>query len=188
MAKLLSVLLLSLPVLVTCGGANESASTTQTTSRAPVPVPLSASALAAALEGESVSNVIGFGVLVETPYSRIADSAHSAKARMEAFAVEDITPEMAAPEIAVHVPSARDIQTVIIAPVGSMDTAQIIRPGHVEKDDANNNLIAYFPLDAMTPQNEVRIVYDARIPYCSRPGPARGTCIAAVSFDSGQIR
>lgn len=125
-----------------------------------------------------------FGALIAvfTPYERVAAAAEEARAQYKPFTVADVTTEMAT-EIHVYAPNIQsNVVAVVIAPRGSIDPAQVIRPIRTEVAPSPG-VVAVFPAAAFVAQNDIRVVYDAPNILCTRSGPAKGTaeCVVPIS-------
>jgi hypothetical protein len=126
--------------------------------------------------------------LISTPFFRIAQSSEWARRRYQRFSEADVTPDMRADELRVHVPPLRpftdarilDVEAIVIAPIGSESLDAVIHPLRTEEftEEYRNllgaslegkGMMASFPLDLLSEKYELRIVYDGPY-YC---GPRR---------------
>lgn len=141
-----------------------------------------------------------------TPYSRVAGAAKNAKVTYRSFTEADVTPEMIAPELWVlarpahkpYGPGVADVRAVVIAPAKSKDRSGIIMPTRTTEDVAEyknamgatfegRGLLAVFPLSVLTEENEVRVVYDARV--CGSGGlSSKYSEECAVRFKLDKVR
>jgi hypothetical protein len=119
-----------------------------------------------------------------TPFARVAAAARAAKGEYRAFTAADVTPEMVEPSVLIMARSklnnrmdgVRKVKLVVVAPISSDDLADVVRATHVEfRQESFGNAMgakavgagamAKFPLSVLSPDNEVRIVYDGQ-PEC----------------------
>jgi hypothetical protein len=115
-----------------------------------------------------------------TPFLRVALAAFQAKKLFKTFAPENVTPEMIRPVLEVYAASipregtaiVGNVQTVIITKVGRKDP--IIRPMETAPSSENwrnlfgfsaagTGMMAVFPLEALSEQNEIHLVYDTKV-------------------------
>jgi hypothetical protein len=131
-----------------------------------------------------------------TPFARVVQAALAARKRGESFTTTNVTPDLIVPElhvIATSQLSATDdammasVQSVILAPHGSKNAADVVQPlktMELTEDYQNLNgttfegsgVVAIFPLSALTPNSEIRVVFD-RI---ARGSSALSTCRECV--------
>lgn len=115
-----------------------------------------------------------------TPFLRVALAAFQAKKLFKTFTLENVTPEMIRPVLEVYAASipregtaiVGNVQTVIITKVGRKDP--IIRPIETAPSSENwrnlfgfsaagTGMMAVFPLEALSEQNEIHLVYDTKV-------------------------
>jgi hypothetical protein len=133
-----------------------------------------------------------------TPFLRVALAANAAKKQYKTFAEADVTPDMIKPEIVVfaesHAVQGADIanvETIVVLPHKSKDASQAIHP--TEMKDASQEyknllgftgegkgMVAFFPIDAWSEDNDVRVVFDKTIPGSGGPN-ALGGCMDCKS-------
>lgn len=200
MLKTMTVVAL-LQVLYACGGQPVVSAQAAHAKPTTMPQELIREAIAKGVTSENVlSTDSGAYVLVSTPYLRIARAAEAAKKRYQPFTEGDVTPEMAAPEALLWTGALGAAKTiaVVIAPSGSTDNAQLIRPIRTvpaPDPDAPTAIIGVFPIEALRDGHEVRIVYeppahDAGLfsKLCPKPGPTKDTIECVVPIDMGKVR
>lgn len=116
-----------------------------------------------------------------TPFLRVAMAANRAKRQYKAFTEQDVTPEMIAPELHVYATAASlggvkvaNVEAVVITKAGEKDRSKVIRPTNLTElpEEFQNifgakvvgkSVVAAFPLDVLSEQNEIHIVFDQRI-------------------------
>jgi len=115
---------------------------------------------------------------VTTPFSRVMAARFMAERVYKSFSAADVTPEMIAPELHVYaqpIPSgatAINVDAVVITPRGSKDRSAAIHPIRAQPLPTEfknllgatvdgRGLMAVFPIEVLTPDNEVRVVYDS---------------------------
>jgi len=138
-----------------------------------------------------------------TPVLRVALGANAAKKRYQAFTEKDVTPEMTAPEIQVFAPSQSlesaaiaNVVTIVLLPHNSKDSSQAIHPTRIiEASQEYKNLlgftgegrglVAVFPIDVWTENNEVHVVFDTGIPSSQGRGKLGGCtdCKSRIYLD-----
>jgi hypothetical protein len=118
--------------------------------------------------------------LFDTPYSRVAGAASSAKKKYQPFTETHVTPEMLAPEVSFcalegkrsllscpvdfrNMRTARSVRVsaIVVLPVGSTDPARAIQPAKISPPGVVR--CASFPLSVLSEENEVRFVYEDRV-------------------------
>ena len=115
-----------------------------------------------------------------TPYSRVVLAAIEAKETYRTFAATDVTDQMLAPELVIHglsQPVGRDeepianVRAIVIMPKDSKDRSEAIQPTTSEEwtseyqnlfgaEFAGQNMTATFPLELLTEDYEVHVVFD----------------------------
>lgn len=139
-----------------------------------------------------------------TPFLRIALAANAAKKKYKTFGPSDVTAEMLAPEIHIIASSqsaggtaVANVETIVVLPKGIKDPSKAIQPTRTfPLDEQYQNLygftaegrgmIAVFPLSILREDNEVRVVFDKKIPDARG---AAGHCIdCAVPLKLKDIR
>ncbi len=118
-----------------------------------------------------------------TPFSRVVGAARAAAEKYKPFTAGDVTRELVAPgELHVHgfsragnpdnAPAfVTSVQAIVVMPRGSKDKSKAIQPtSTTETPESFRNgfgasmegtsMSAVFPLEVLSPDNEVRIVYD----------------------------
>jgi hypothetical protein len=115
-----------------------------------------------------------------TPFMRIAAAALDAKRNYRKFTAADVTSDLSAVELHVYAwaqtqgPAVANVTTVVITPKkGSQDekAARAIRPTRFESiptsfknlfgaEFSGDSKLAVFPLDVLSEQHEVHVVYD----------------------------
>ena len=116
-----------------------------------------------------------------TPYLRVAIAANKAKRQYKSFTEQDVTPEMVAPELHVYATAASlgglkvaNVEAVVISKAGEKDRSKVIRPTNMAELPAEfqnifgakvvgRSVLAIFPLEVLSEQNEIHIVFDQRI-------------------------
>jgi len=138
-----------------------------------------------------------------TPVLRVALAANAAKKRYQVFTEKDVTPDLIAPEIQVFAPSQSlegaaiaNVVTIVLLPHNSKDTSQAIHPTRIiEASQEYKNLlgfsaegrglVAVFPIDVWTENNEVHVVFDSGIPSSQGRGKLGGCtdCKSRIYLD-----
>lgn len=117
-----------------------------------------------------------------TPYSRVVSAAQAAKKKYKTFTEADVTPELvAAGELHIHGfainpdgPGMANVETIVITPKGSKDKSKAIQPTKATETTSEfknqmgasfegRSMTAVFPLDVLTEDHEIHIVYDSLI-------------------------
>lgn len=118
-----------------------------------------------------------------TPLTRVRLAAYSATKTYQPFTREQVTQEMLAPELHVHAapvaipgePAVANVLTVVILPHGSKDRSKATQPVRtMEMLNTFKNLMGFtaegrgvtavFPLDLMTRDYDLHVVYDRKVP------------------------
>jgi hypothetical protein len=116
-----------------------------------------------------------------TPFLRIALAANRAKKQYKSFSEKDVTQEMTAPELHVYAGAVAqekmavaNVEAVVITRAKEKDRSKAIQPTlTIEMPEEFQNLFgaktsgrsvkAVFPLDLLSDQYEIHIVYDRRV-------------------------
>jgi hypothetical protein len=117
-----------------------------------------------------------------TPFLRVALAANAAKSKYKTFTSADVSADLLAPEVHI-VASSQDagggaianVETIVVLPKGSKDPSKAIQPLRTQplNEEYKNllgftaegrGMIAVFPLSILREDNEVRVVFDKRIP------------------------
>ena len=115
-----------------------------------------------------------------TPYLRVAQAAFQAKKQYRSFTEADVTEDMLAPELRVYGysqaegPRIANVQAVVITPKKKHEPEDAIRPvstSEIPVEFSNlmgmksegTSLLAVFPLDVLSEDNEVHIIYDSGV-------------------------
>jgi hypothetical protein len=116
-----------------------------------------------------------------TPFSRVVAATYAAKRKYEPFEAANVTAAMVAPVLTVHVPAflrgEKAVKEEVVEPeamVIATPQGTIIRPPSSSRDPqawsnafgaskAGQNLTALFPITALAPGNEFRIVFGVLI-------------------------
>lgn len=116
-----------------------------------------------------------------TPFLRVAIAANRAKKQYKPFTEQDVTPEMVAPELHVYATAASlgdmkvaNVEAVVVSKAGEKDRSKVVQPAKlIELPEEFQNIfgakvvgksvLAIFPLDVLSEQNEIHIVFDKRI-------------------------
>lgn len=119
--------------------------------------------------------------LYSTPFLRVAMAANRAKKQYKPFAAQDVTSEMVAPELHVYATAAAlggmqvaNVEAVVVSAAGERDRSKVVHPtGLTELPEEFQNIfgakivgksvLAVFPLDVLSEQNEIHIVFDRRV-------------------------
>jgi hypothetical protein len=139
---------------------------------------------------------------ISTPFARVVQAALTARKQGNAFTIADVTPELMAPELHVIVLSQQPtydestmatVQSVFLAQHGTPTGRQPSRKEQLTKEYQNRygiasdrpGIVAVFPLDAVTPGAEVRVVFDRIV----RGATASSGCLdCVVPLDTRKIR
>ena len=117
---------------------------------------------------------------LSTPFARVVQAAVAARKRGSAFAPADVTPDLIAPElhvIALTQTAATDdgmvatVLSVVLGRRGSKGPADVIQPLRTSELTAQyqnlvgtafkgTGVVAVFPLSALMPDSEIRVVFD----------------------------
>ena len=127
-----------------------------------------------------------------TPFLRVALAANAAKKQYRAFTEANVTAEMIAPEIQIYAASqslggtaVANVLTIVVLPHNSKDSSRAVHPSRMnEASEEYKNLfgftgegkgmLAVFPLDVWTENNEVHVVFDTGIPSANGYGSLGG--------------
>lgn len=118
-----------------------------------------------------------------TPFGRVARAAFEAKRAYKTFAPANITPEMLAPNVDVVCPSqcvvvacthrlgVASVRAIVITgksgaspeqPISSEPMPEVYRNAFGSADEASG-LLATFPVSALKPGRELRVVFDRKV-------------------------
>jgi hypothetical protein len=139
---------------------------------------------------------------ISTPFARVVQAALTARKQGNAFAIADVTPELMAPELHVIVLSQQPtydestmatVRSVFLAQHGApagrppSRTEQLTKAYQSRYGIASDRptIVAVFPLEALTPDAEVRVVFD-RIVRGATSLSGCGHC--AVPLDTRKLR
>lgn len=115
-----------------------------------------------------------------TPFARVVQAALAARRKGNSFPPANVTSNLTAPElhvIALAQPAAADdtmvttVQSVVLARRGSKNPADVIQPLNTTELTAEyqnlvgttfkgTGVVAMFPLSALVPDSEIRVVFD----------------------------
>jgi hypothetical protein len=141
-----------------------------------------------------------------TPFLRVALAANAAKKQYRAFTEANVTPEMIAPEIQIYASSQSlggtaiaNVQTIVVLPHNSKNSSRAIQPTRMnEASEEYRNLfgfsgegkgiLAIFPLDVWTQDNEVHVVFDTGIPSSNGAGSLGGCTDCKVRIYLEKVR
>ncbi len=116
-----------------------------------------------------------------TPFLRVAMAANSAKKQYKSFTERDVTPELVAPELHVYASAASlggmrvaNVEAVVITKVGQEDRSSAVHPAKITELPeeylnlfgarvSGRSVFAVFPLEVLSGQNEIHIVFDTRV-------------------------
>jgi hypothetical protein len=136
----------------------------------------------------------------------VALAANAAKKQYRAFTEANVTPEMIAPEIQIYAASQSlggaaiaNAQTIVVLPHNSKDTNRAVHPTRMnEASEEYKNLfgfsgegrgiVAVFPLEVWTENNEVQIVFDTGIPSSNGAGALGGRADCKVRIYLEKVR
>lgn len=117
-----------------------------------------------------------------TPFLRVALAANAAKKKYRTFTAADVDAELLAPEVHIIASSQSagggniaNVEAIVVLPKGVKDPAMAIQPTRtLPLDEQYQNLygftaegrgmVAIFPLSILQEDNQVRVVFDRRIP------------------------
>jgi hypothetical protein len=141
-----------------------------------------------------------------TPFLRVALAANAAKKQYRAFTEANVTPEMIAPEIQIYAASQSlggtaiaNVQTIVVLLHNSKDSSRAVHPTRMnEASEEYKNLfgfsgegrgiLAVFPLDVWTQDNEVHVVFDTGIPSSNGAGSLGGCTDCKVRIYLEKVR
>jgi len=135
-----------------------------------------------------------------TPFLRVALAANAAKRKYKTFGAGDVTPDLLAPEVEI-IASAQaaggtavaNVEAIVVLPKGVKDPSKAIQPIRTRTLDAEfknllgfktdgRGMIAVFPLTILSEDNEVRIVFDKRIPDAHGSADFCDDCSAPIKL------
>lgn len=120
---------------------------------------------------------IGIMGCISTPFSRVVGAADEARQKYKTFTPADVTPAMITPEIRVHAfantyatKSVVSVENVILRPKGAKGMDGVTRPLKMEESEGTyknamggewtgKSMVATFPIDALTDDTEVHVIY-----------------------------
>jgi hypothetical protein len=141
-----------------------------------------------------------------TPFLRVALAANAAKKQYRAFTEANVTPEMIAPEIQIYAASQSlggtaiaNVQTIVVLPHNSKDSSRAIHPARMNEASVEyknlfgfsgegTGMLAVFPLDVWTENNEVHVVFDTGIPSSNGAGSLGGCTDCKVRIYLEKVR
>jgi excisionase family DNA binding protein len=142
-------------------------------------------------------------------FLRVALAANAAKKQYRVFTEANVTPEMIAPEIQIYASSQSlggtaiaNVQTIVVLPHNSKDSNRAVHPTRMnEASEEYKNyknlfgfggegkgMLAVFPLDVRTENNELHVVNDTGIPSSNGAGSLGGCTDCKVRLYPEKVR
>lgn len=140
-----------------------------------------------------------------TPWSRVVQAAKAARAKYKPFTEADVTPEMIAPEIRVFAypiqglrgASSIDVDAIVVMPRKSKERSEAVHPTTSEEINTEyknllgatwegRGMMAVFPLELVSADNEVRIVYESNV--CKLGGFGKPSADCPAKFDLSKVK